>query len=146
MKKRKKYYEAYMTVEATFIVSTAVMIIILLMYWGFYCYDKSVSVQSSYLAALRGSNEWDKSNGELDAFVTQNLDRLTEQTFLYTKKGELLVQVGPATITAGVGGKTNILFSKLRGDTMTEWDLNSEKQANRLKPTAYIRKYRLFGE
>lgn len=146
MKREKGYYEGYLTIEATFIVSIAIMIIVLLMYWGFYCYDKSVSVQCSYLAVLRGSNEWEMSNGELESFVLQNLNKLTDETFLYTKKGNLDVSVGITEIKAKINGGMEILFSGIRGDTMTKWELNSEKKASRLKPASFIRKYQLLGK
>lgn len=146
MKEKKRYLEGYLTVEATFIIPIVVMIIGLLLYWGFYCYDKSVSLQCSYLAALRGSNEWEQSNNEVEQLVAQNLEQLTEETVLYMEMEELDVQVGLVNIEAEVSGAMDILFSKLRGDTMTRWNLNSKKSAHRLKPSSYIRKYQLVGE
>lgn len=143
--KKKVYYDAYMTVEATFIVPAAVMIIVLLLYWGFFCYDKSVSVQCSYLAALRTSNEWELTMSESEQMALEELDGLTEETFLFAKKGEMTADAGLLSIEAGVSGKMDILFSALRGDGMTHWLMNSRKSAYRIKPSSYIRKYRLAG-
>lgn len=146
MKKRKKYYEGYLTVEATFIIPLAIIIIALLLYWGFYCYDKSISVQCSYLAVLRGSNEWERTNGELEKLVTQNLDKLIDEVILYTEMEERKVEVGLMSIEADVRGGMDIFISELRGDTTTRWELSSRKRAYRLKPSSYIRKHQLLKE
>lgn len=144
--KRKVYYDAYLTVEATFIIPAAVMMILLLLYWGFFCYDKSVSVQCSYLAALRASNEWELTGTELEKKAMEELDKLAEETILFIRIGEMDVNAGLLKVEAGINGKMDILFSVLRGDDMTHWMMDSKKSAYRLKPSSYIRKYRLAGE
>lgn len=144
--KKKIYYDAYLTVEASFIIPAAVMILLLLMYWGFFCYDKSVSIQCSYLAALRTSNDWGLTTTEAEEMAAEELDKLTGETFLYLKKGDMAVKAGLVSIETEVSGKIEILFSKLRGDTMTHWLIDSKKSAYRLKPSSYIRKYQLLGE
>lgn len=143
--KKRVYYDAYLTVEATFIVPLAVMILLLLVYWGFFCYDKSVSVQCSYLAVLRASNEWELTAAESEQVALEELDKLTEETFLFVKKGDMSANADLMSIKAGVSGKMDILFSQLRGDNMTQWLMDSKKGAYRLKPSSYIRKYRLLG-
>ena len=144
--KKKVYYDGYMTVEATFIVPAAIMILVLLLYWGFFCYDKSVSIQCSYLAALRTSNEWGLTITEAEQLAMEELDEMTEEHFLFVKRGEIAIDAGLLSIEAGVNGKMDILFSTLRGDDMNHWLMNSRKSAYRLKPSSYIRKYRLAGE
>ena len=146
MKKKKKYYDGYLTIEASFIIPAVLMILLLLLYWGFYCYDKSVSVQCSYIAALRGSNQWELSDGQIEAYTLEQLEKLTGETLLYLKTEESYVDVGILEIKAGVKGGMDILFSKLRGDTMERWDTESEKKAYRLKPASYIRTYRILKE
>ena len=81
--KKKVYYDGYMTVEATYIVPAAIMILVLLLYWGFFCYDKSVSIQCSYLAALRTSNEWGLTITEAEQLAMEELDEMTEERFLF---------------------------------------------------------------
>lgn len=144
--KKKVYFDGYMTVEATFIVSAAVMILVLLLYWGFFCYDKSVSIQCSYLAALRTSNEWELTITEAEQLAMEELDEMTEERFLFVKREDITVDAGLLSIEAGVNGKMDILFSTLRGDNITHWLMNSKKSAYRLKPSSYIRKHRLAGE
>ena len=144
--RRKKYYDGYMTVEASFIVPAAIMILALLLYWGFFCYDKSVSVQCCYLAALRASNEWDLTASEAKQMVAEELEKMTDQTFLFINRENMNVKVGLLNIEAGISGRMKILFSELRGDDMENWLTDSTKSASRLKASSYIRRYRLLGE
>lgn len=146
MKKKRKYYDGYLTIEASFLIPAVLMILLLLLYWGFYCYDKSVSVQCSYIAALRGSNQWELSDGQLETYTLEQLEKLTGETLLYLKTEKTYADVEILEIKAGVEGGMDILFSKLRGDTMERWDTESEKKAYRLKPASYIRKYRILKE
>lgn len=144
--RKKSYYDGYMTVEASFVVPLVVMIILLLLYWGFFCYDKTVSIQCSYLAALRTSNQWDLTSSEAEQEALEELEQLTEEKFLFIKRGDLLAKAGILNIETAVTGKMEILFSKIRGDDMTEWQIDSKKSASRLKPASYIRKYRFVGD
>ena len=144
--KKRKYYDGYLTVEATFLFPVMFMILLLLIYWGFFCYDKSVSIQCCYLAALRGSNQWEMNDERTEAYALEQLESLTDETLLFMKKGDVYADVGLLEIKAGIKGKMDILFSGLRGDSMNEWLTESEKKAYRLKPASFIRKYRIFGE
>lgn len=146
MKKRKEYYDGYMTVEAAFLVPLVFMILMLLIYWGFYCYDKSVSVQCSYLAALRGASQWEMNDAQQEAFALKQLEKLTDEALLFLKEQDIYVDAGLAEMKAGVRGSMDILLTALRGNDRERWMVESEKKAYRLKPASFIRKYRLFGE
>ena len=146
MKKRKEYYDGYLTVEASFLVPLVFMILLLLIYWGFYCYDKSVSIQCSYLAALRGSNQWQMSDAEQEKFTLEQLKKLTGETQLFLKEQDIYVDAGLAEMKTGVLGSMDILFTALRGNDGEKWMVESEKKAYRLKPASFIRRYRLLGD
>lgn len=146
MKKRKKHYDAYMTVEASLLVPLVFIILLLLIYWGFYCYDKSVSVQCSYLAALRGSNQWEMSDAKREAFTLEQLEKLMNETILFMKEEDIYVEAGLTEIKAGVLGSMDILTEGLRRAEMERWTVDSEKKAYCLKPASFIRKYRIFGQ
>ena len=114
MKKTNKKYDAYFTVEASFIVPMVFLLILLTVQYGFFCYEKSVSVQCCYLAALRASNEWKLSGAELEKFVKEETDKLLEQRNLYPIKNE--VQFKESQI---------------------------EKWAGRMVPSTYIRRFHM---
>lgn len=144
--KKKRFYEGYLTVEASFLIPVTFMILMLLIYWGFYCYDKCVSVQCSYIAALRGSNQWEMSESQKEQYTMEQLEKLTQETILYVKTTDLHVDTSLTEIRAGVSGGINILAS-VDGKRKTDrWNMESEKKAYNLKPTSYIRVFRIFGD
>lgn len=89
MKKINKKYDAYFTVEASFIVPMVFLLIILTIQYGLICYEKSVSVQCRYLAGLRASNEWELSGAGLEEFAKDEMVKLLEQRNLYPIKNEI---------------------------------------------------------
>lgn len=146
MKKKWKYYNAYFTVEASFIVPMAFLLSLLLLYFGFFCYEKSISVQCCYLAALRGSNEWELSGNKLEQYVNQTLEQLLEEKQLFHTEVSKSITANISGITVSVDSHMQVPFSKARGDDITGWDMNSQKSAIRNKPSSYIRKYQFLKE
>lgn len=145
MKKRKKYFDGYLTVEASFLVPITFVILLLLIYWGLYCYDKSVSVQCSYLAALRGASQWELSDEKRKEYAQEQLENLVEETFLFIRTKDLYIKKGIGEITAGTTGGMDILVGVEEIKEHDNWMLKSEKKASTLKPTSYIRIFRVFG-
>ena len=95
-------YDGYFTVEASYIIPIAFLLIIVLLYFGFFCYEKSISVQCCYLAALRGSNEWELSGGELEQYVNQIMKQLLEEKQLYEIDKEYQVKTGVTGVTVSI--------------------------------------------
>lgn len=145
MKKRKKYFDGYLTVEASFLVPITFVILMLLLYCGFYCYDKSVSVQCSYLAALRGAQRWDLSDTQQKEYAQEQLEKLIKENLLYIRTEKLYTENGIKEIRAGVTGGLDILVGNEESVGSKRWILDSEEKASGLKPTSYIRIYRIFG-
>ena len=139
-RKRQDYYEGYMTIEATFVVPIAVMIIVLLLYCGFYCYDKSVSVQCCYLAALRASNEWDLTSPEMEELADKNMTELVKEKFLFITPIDQEANAFLTNIEVGVSGKMDILVAKLNETMDSFWRIESQKDATYIKPSSYIRR------
>lgn len=144
VKKDKKYCDGYLTVEASFIVPILFGIMLFLISWGFYCYDKSVSVQCSYLASLRASNQWEIRNGEKEALAMEELEKLTAQTMLYIKPEKTYAKAGLLEIRTGITGGFSIGGTEKKGSR--KWMIQSEEKAYLLNPTSFIRRYRIFGE
>lgn len=83
MKGRKKYMDGYLTVEASFLVPMAFILLWVVIYWGFFFYDTSVSVQCGYISALRGSNQWQLSYDGQREYAHGQLESLIEETLLF---------------------------------------------------------------
>ena len=80
---KKKQYDAYFTVEASFIIPMTVLLIILMLQYGFFCYEKSISIQCCYLAALRASNEWNLSGNEIENCAIEEMNQLLNERNIY---------------------------------------------------------------
>ena len=86
---KKRCYDAYFTVEATYIVPMVFLLIVLMIQYGFFCYEKSISVQCCYLAALRASNEWELSGKELEKHAMDEAEKLLEERGIYPVTREI---------------------------------------------------------
>ena len=146
MKPKKRLYDGYFTVEASFIIPLSFLLVILLLYFGFFCYEKSVSVQCCYLAALRGSNEWELTGNKLDQYVRTSFEKLLEEKQLYEIEKEWNIDTSIVGVKVSIEENMKVPFSKIRGDDITGWNINSEKNAVRNKPSSYIRKYQMLKE
>ena len=141
---KKNTYDAYFTVEAAFIIPSAFLLIILILQYGFFCYENSVSVQCCYLAALRASNKWDMSEGELEKYAEGEADKLLEERNLRPIKKECRAYVTFAEIAVETKAQMEVLFAEERGDLVNSWDFNTRKSIGRTIPTTYIRKYHML--
>jgi len=145
-KQKRVMYDGYFTVEASYIIPMAFLLMILLLYFGFYCYEKSISIQCCYLAALRGSNEWDLSGRELEQYVNQVMEQLLEEKQLYEIEKTYSVDTGIMSIRVMMEENVDVPFAKARGDDINGWEINSKKEAIRNIPSVYIRKYQMLSE
>lgn len=143
---KKRMYAAYMTIEAAFIIPMSFLLIILLLYVGFFCYEKSISVQCCYLAALRGSNEWDLSGSRLEEYVDRTMKQLVEEKYLVRTEQAYRIEAKRSFVTVQTEALITVPFSLSIGSEAPKWDIHSEKTAERHQPTSYIRKYQAKKE
>lgn len=52
---KKKYKNAYLTVELSLIFPIILLVIVLVVHWGFMMYDRTIMSQDAYLLSLRGA-------------------------------------------------------------------------------------------
>lgn len=140
MKEKRVMYDGYFTVEASFIVPIAFFLIILTLQYGFFCYEKSVSLQCCYLAALRASNEWDLSEAELEKFAKSEVDKLLEERNLYPVKKESSANITWSEVKVETEAYMETLFGREGKDDFDGWDMSTQKCAGRIVPSNYIRR------
>lgn len=133
-------YEGYLTIEASLVIPVAVMILVQLLFYGFYCYDKSVSVQCCYLAGLRASNEWELTNTQMEQAAYKNAVELAEEKFLFIKPKEQKAEVFMTNVKVELKGSLRVLFVDLAKMKDSDWGIDSQKSAIYLKPSSYIRR------
>lgn len=143
---KKKMYDAFMTIEASFVIPMSFLLMILLLYIGFFCYEKSISVQCCYLAALRGSNEWNLSGSGLENYVDDMMKQLVEEKYLVRTEQAYKIATGNSSVTVQTEGMIKVPFSLPIGSEADRWNICSEKTAERHQPTSYIRRYQAAKE
>lgn len=94
MDKTKKMYDAYMTLEASFIMPLAVFLIAALMYLSFYLYTVSFLNQTAYVSAFRGSL-CEPDSGRMKATAESELEKLLEERVLPVRNLEKQVRASP---------------------------------------------------
>lgn len=141
---RRKVYDAYFTVEASFIIPITFLLIILTLQYGFFCYEKSLSLQSCYLAALRASNEWDMTSTESERYAQEEAISLLEERNVYPVRKEIKANANLLGIEVEIEGTLEALFKEARGNKVDGWELDSKKSAIKTVPSQYIRKYHMI--
>ena len=75
---KKQYEAAYFTVEASLILPAVMLFTVMMIFLGFYSYDRCVMEHSAYEAALRGTNSHYKTAQEAEAAARTAASRLVE--------------------------------------------------------------------
>ncbi len=136
--KNKNMIDAYMTIEASFIVPLMVMITVVIVYWMFYIYNNCVVYQDCYIAALRGSQMMDSSNANIQESVCRYANELlTNQVFQYQINPKIKIDLAKIEVSA-----VSSIDNKLK--TIVNQDVNSyttERTAKsiRINPVTIIR-------
>lgn len=138
---KKKNCNAYFTVEATFIIPMVLLLIVLMIQYGFFCYEKSISVQCCYLAGLRASNEWELSQKEMEKFAMDEAEKLLKERALYPIERDISADVTLIGLEVEDKGYMEVLFSLIRKDSVNKLEINSKKSVGKTIPTVYIRRY-----
>lgn len=146
MKKHKRLYAAFFTVEASFIVPMAFLLIMVMLQYGFFCYEKTVSLQCCYLAALRGTNEWELSGSRLENYVKEEFYELLEDRSLYKLEGEAAIREILTGVEVSFDTYMKVPFSDIRGDSVEGWKIHNTKKAKRTIPSTYIRRYQMITD
>lgn len=146
VKQKRKDYDAYLTVEASFIIPLSFLLIILTLYFGFFCYEKSITLQCSYLASLRGANEWELSGETLKRYVERELYSLLEEKQLYSIENKFIINANIMGVEVILEEYIEVPFASVRGDGIIGWNISSGKKAIRNKPSSYIRRYQSIKE
>lgn len=137
---KKKSLEGYFTVEASFIIPLAFLLIVLMIQFGFFCYEKSNSLQCCYLSALRASNKWELTGKEKAVYAFREAEQLWEERHLYPVNADIDTDVTLRGVEVELRGCVDVLFTDIRGDSIAAWKTDSAKTAGITVPSEYIRR------
>lgn len=132
-----------MTLEASFLVTWVVFLMIFLIYLSFYLYDRCVLFQDAYAICFRGSIQKEvKPSDYIHAHIAEQFGKK------YFGVGEVNTDVeqsaGEVKVYAGCDVKVPFhTFLTLAG--RSEWVMKTEVKAQIINPTKIIRKCRMAG-
>lgn len=138
MKKHKRYFNAYYTVEASFIMPTVIVLILFMIIYLFYLYNCTVCFQACYIAALRGSQMQDASADDIKTKVEEYAgDLLNKQVYEYQDIAE--VKAGLLSIEVKTESGINNIFNVT--DLLKDRDMkiSTSAKAGRVDPVDLIR-------
>lgn len=142
----KKEKNAYFTVEASMLIPLILGGIIFVIYLGIYLYNVCTLKQSSYMAALRGSQMKNVSNEDIKSYTQQQLNQLLEQQILATEKLETRIHVTGNKVKIYISTNITMPFAGFISKAVDFWEIENEAEANRLNPVEIIRNVRKVNE
>ncbi len=137
----KKTMSAYMSVEAVWIVTFAMFVSIVVIYIGFYQYDRCLMRQDAYRTALFGSSLCGVDSNEVYNAVFTKANRETEDKYIGTEGAFTVTVRNHVTVT--IEGCVNIPFPGLAFLTGgTGWSIEETGKSKRINPIFFIRSCR----
>ena len=130
---------AYFTLEACMIMPFVLGVIILVMYWGFYSYDKCISQQDVYRLLIRGCQIKDASNEYVLNKIKEESERFGDKYVMYISDGKR-VAVEHNSINISEKGVLNVKVPFI--EFLFEeniWSINTESKTTRIHPIETIR-------
>ena len=138
----KKETNAYFTVEASMLIPLILGVIIFVIYFGIYLYNVCTLKQSSYTAALRGSQMKNASNEEIKGYTQQQLNQLVEQQILAKEKLETRIYVTGNKVKVHTSTNITMPFAGFISKAVDFWKIENEAEASRIDPVDIIRNVR----
>lgn len=135
----KRRLEAYMSLEAAFIIPLAFYIFIIIVYFTFFLFNHKIVYDSCYISALRGNQLYICSDSDIKAYVENSLSQLLEEQ-VYQYQIEYDVSINPIFINISSSSYiTNLLHSIGLYDETTLIS-SSIVEYRRTNPVQYIRR------
>ena len=134
---------AYMTLEASFIIPFVFICFILIILYTFYLYNHMVVYQSCYLSALRGSQLKNATNDAVKEHIDEEIRRLlNNQVYQY----QIDFDSDVSLLSISVNAKSYITnrMSDFNIYKVNEFTSNRSIRINRTDPVDYIRNSERF--
>lgn len=144
-KKDYKRIKGYLTVEASMIVPLVIFLIGFIFYLTFYLYNRCVVSQDTYILAFRGSTcsySCGKSPSEIKQSVVEKSGKQFGEKYVAIQTFVSTVEADKKKIIVEASGTMNADFSRWLLP-QRNWRFAAKGQAERICPTACVRKVRL---
>lgn len=129
------------TIEACFLIPLSFMLIMLLIWFGFYKYDLCAISAAAAEASMNGAREMNKSNEEINELVDKKIRELLTEKLIFVRDMNWDITVSAAKVSVIIRGQffvpAKIFLSDIyKKDT---WSFEIEKSANRINPSYLLR-------
>ena len=133
--------KGYSTIEAAVIIPIILSIVLLLIWTGFFFYDRNVLSQAASRAAVCGSQMSYLENEEIADYVSNRVSELTEGKLILLDLAETTVTVTATNICVNVTGTMNVPDFIVLGNIYNggTWNINIKEYGARLKSSMFIR-------
>lgn len=139
--KNCKYVLGYITLEASFLVSWIIFLMVFLIYLSFYLYDRCVLFQDTYAICFRGSIQ--KEINPSDYINLHIEDQFGKK---YFGVGNVDTNIEQAGAEVHVYARCDVkvpFYNFLTLAGRSEWSIQTEAKAQLVNPTKIIRKCRM---
>ena len=133
--------EGYMTLEASFILPVAIILIAGMMVLGFYLYTVVFLNQAAYIAAFRASIS---TQSDKESVACQAVEDLLEERILAIEDLETNVTVSLVSVQVEIEAALCLPAPAILGLTDGTLVVTAEKKAYLRDPASYIRSMRLI--
>lgn len=138
MKNKRKYLEAYLTVEASYLLPISIIITCFTIIYIFFLYNSVVIYQACYISSLRGSQMMDASKGQIEESVNRFASELLENQ-IYDYSVNVEVEVGLLSIKTGAESEMENVLNTFDVVADEEMNIKSKAEALRIDPVTILR-------
>lgn len=138
MKNKRKYLEAYLIVEASYLLPISIIITCFTIIYIFFLYNSVVIYQACYISSLRGSQMMDASKGQIEESVNRFASELLENQ-IYDYSVNVEVEVGLLSIKTGAESEMENVLNTFDVVADEEMNIKSKAEALRIDPVTILR-------
>lgn len=141
----RKEYSAYMTLEATFIVSWTIFILVWIIYLGYFEYDRCLAFQEDYLLVTQTAGQI-LSDADAQFFLNRLINSANTKKFLCVTEIDTagVLNKDKVSVTTSFVVKHSI-FSNMDIIPKALWEIKDSVSVDRFSYTKKIRFYRTVG-
>lgn len=136
------------TIEACFLIPISIMIIMLLLWLGFYKYDLCVISEAASVASMSGAMEINRSNEEINQLVNEKINELLKEQLIFVRDMHWDIYVSATEVTVIIRGEffapTQLFLSDIY--TTNAWNFEIEKSSLRINPSMLLRMSEIIHE
>lgn len=137
----KKDNRGMMTIEACILIPIIIMLSLLVIWLGFFLYDKTLLMECAGIAAVKGSQMAEADNETIAGTVVARAEELLAQKTVAMEIRDIKVSVDHGTVTVKITGVMQVPEAIFLMDIYQDdiWEIHVEQTAERLRSCSILR-------